>query len=206
MPDEFEELLGFWFPELSTADHARMVRQFEWWFQGGADAGIADRFPRSLDRAASGELDHWSQSPRSRLALIIVLDQFPRSLHRNTPRAFAHDEKALSLALEGIENGQYDALTTPWEQTFFFLPLGHSERLSDVERAVQLAEQLVDRAAPQFRGILEHSVSQARGHRDVIARFGRHPHRNAVLGRQSTPEELEYLASEQLVHTRRPPR
>jgi len=204
--DEFEELLAFWFPELSKVDHARIVRQFEWWFQGGTDSGIGDRFPRLLDRAARGELDDWSQRPRSRLALIIVLDQFSRSLHRDTARAFAQDDRALALALEGIENGHYAALATPWEKTFFFLPLAHSERLAHLERAVALAEELVESAAPQFRRILEHSASQARGHRDVITRFGRHPHRNAALGRASTPDEIDYLARGQLVHTRTPPR
>jgi uncharacterized protein (DUF924 family) len=94
----------------------------------------------------------------------------------------------------------------PWEKTFFFLPLGHSEELAHLEHAVKLAEELAEQAPPELRRILEHSASQARGHRDVIARFGRHPHRNAVLGRGSTPEELEYLASGQLVHTRPLPR
>lgn len=205
-PDEFKQVLGFWFPDLTDADHARMVCQFEWWFRGGADSSIRDGFPTLLDRAAGGALDDWSESPRSRLALIIVLDQFSRSLYRDTPRAFAQDAKALALALEGIEIGHYTALVTPWEKTFFFLPLAHSEQLSHLERAVELAEQLVEQAAPQFRRILHHSASQARGHRDIIARFGRHPHRNPVLGRQSTPEEIDYLASGQLVHTRPPPR
>lgn len=203
--EESEHVLRFWFSELSTADHARMVHQFEWWFRGGADSAIADQFPRLLERATRGELDHWSQWPRPRLALIIVLDQFSRSLYKDTPRAFAQDQKALALALEGIEIGHFTALETPWEKTFFFLPLGHSEELAHLERTVTLAEQLSENAPPELRRILEHSASQARGHRDVIARFGRHPHRNAVLGRQSTPEELDYLASGKLVHTRAPP-
>jgi uncharacterized protein (DUF924 family) len=160
-----------------------MIRQFEWWFRGGADSGIAQRFPLLLERARGGELDHWSQWPRPRLALIIVLDQFSRSLFRDTARAFAQDQKALALALEGIEIGHYAALNTPWEKTFFFLPLGHSEQLCHLERAVTLAEELAGSAPPELRKILEHSASQARGHRDVIARFGRHPHRNAILGR-----------------------
>jgi uncharacterized protein (DUF924 family) len=202
--EESEDVLRFWFPDLSGADHARMVRQFEWWFAGGADCAIAERFSLLLERATRGELDHWSIRPRPRLALIIVLDQFSRSLYRNTARAFAQDQKALALALEGIEVGHFTALETPWEKTFFFLPLGHSEKFSHLERAVTLAEQLAEDAPEKFRKILEHSASQARGHCDVIARFGRHPHRNAVLGRPSTLEELEYLASGQLVHTRRP--
>ena len=179
-----------------------MVRQFEWWFRGGADSAIAERFSALLERATRGELDHWSNWRRPRLALIIVLDQFSRSLCRDTARAFAQDPKALALALEGIEIGHYAGLETPWEKTFFLLPLGHSEELSHLDRAVALAEQLAESAPPDLRRILEHSASQARGHRDVVARFGRHPHRNAVLGRRSTPEELDYLASGQLVHTR----
>ena len=200
--DEPERVLAFWFPDLSDADHARMVRQFEWWFRGGADAAIAERFAPLLERAARGELNHWSAQPRSRLALIIVLDQFPRSLYRDTARAYAQDSKALALALEGIRIGHYAGLQTPWEKTFFLLPLGHSEELAHLERAVALAEELAAAAPPEFRKVLEHSASQARGHRDVIARFGRQPHRNAVLGRQSTADELEYLAHGELVHKR----
>jgi uncharacterized protein (DUF924 family) len=111
-------------------------------------------------------------------------------------------ESALALALEGIEIGHYASLGIPWERTFFFLPLGHSDELGDLEAAVALAEALVRQAPARLRRILEHSAAQARGHRDVIARFGRHPHRNEVLGRQSTPEELAYLAGGQLIHTR----
>src|SRR5262249_54453897 len=144
---------------------------------------------------------NWSQSPRSRLALIIVLDQFSRTIHRGTAQAFAQDPKALGLALEGIDVGHYAALKTSWEKTFFFLPLGHSEELANLKQAVNLAEELVKDARQKHRSMLEFSANQARRHRDVIVRFGRHPHRNEVLGRQSTPEELEYLATGQLVHT-----
>ncbi len=204
--EEFEEILRFWFPDLSSADHAQIAQQFEWWFRGGADGAICERFANLLERATRGDLDQWARQARSRLALIIVLDQFSRSVYRNTARAFAQDPKALKLALEGIEIGHYAALATPWEKTFFFLPLGHSEDFSHVQKAVQLAEELVERAPPELRKILDHSASQARGHRDVIARFGRHPHRNAILERQSTPEEVEYLARGEFVHTREVPR
>jgi uncharacterized protein (DUF924 family) len=199
---EFEDVLRFWFPENLRDDHAAMVRQFEWWFRGGADSVIVERFSGLLERAARGEHDHWSNSSRSRLALIIVLDQFSRSIHRGTARAYEQDPKALDLALQGIEIGHYAALETPWKKTFFFLPLGHSEELAHLEIAVRLAEELVEQGPSEIRRVLEHSASQARGHRDVIARFGRHPHRNAILGRESTPEELAYLAGGQLVHTR----
>jgi uncharacterized protein (DUF924 family) len=198
----FEDVLRFWFPEHLRDDHSVMASQFGWWFGGGADSVIAERFPLLLEEATRGELDHWSHAPKSRLALIIVLDQFSRSVFRGTAQAYAQDQKALALALRGIEIGHYAALETPWEKIFFFLPLGHSEDLTQVEVAVRLAEELVGQAPSELRRILEHSAEQARGHRDVIARFGRHPHRNAVLGRQSTPEELDYLAGGQLVHMR----
>jgi uncharacterized protein (DUF924 family) len=204
--DEFEGVLRFWFPRHLCDDHAVMVRQFRWWFGGGADAVIAARFTGLLERATRGELDDWSRAPHSRLALVIVLDQFPRSVHRGTAQAYAQDTKALTLALEGIAIGHYAALETPWEKTFFFLPLGHAEELAHLDTVVRLADELAGHAPAALRRILEHSAAQARGHRDVIARFGRQPHRNAALGRQSTPEELEYLAHGQLVHMRPLPR
>ncbi|MBW4553319.1 MAG: DUF924 domain-containing protein [Aphanocapsa sp. GSE-SYN-MK-11-07L] len=196
-----EEVLQFWFPSHLGNHHATMVRQFEWWFRGGANAAIAERFSPLLEQATRGELHYWLDQPRSRLALIIVLDQFSRSLYPGTRRAYQQDQQAIALALQGIAIGHYAGLETPWEKTFFFLPLGHSEQLQHVEQAIKLAEDLVEQATLELRRILEHSASQARRHRDVIVRFGRHPHRNAALGRTSTPEELEYLATEQLVHT-----
>jgi uncharacterized protein (DUF924 family) len=122
--EEFEEVLRFWFPQRSNTDHAAMVRQFEWWFRGGADTAIAQRFAPLLERATRAELDGWAHGPRPRLALIIVLDQFSRSLYRGTARAFAQDPKALSLALQGIEVGHYAALETPWGKLFSFYPRG----------------------------------------------------------------------------------
>ena len=106
--------------------------------------------------------------------------------------------------MDGIEIGHYAALDSPWEKTFF-LPLGHFEELKHLETAVKLADDLVEQAPAELCKVLEHSAAQARGHRDVIARFGRHPHRNAVLAHPPTPEELDYLASGQLVHMRPTP-
>lgn len=201
----YDEVLEFWFPEHVVADPLQLVRQMDWWFGGGSNAEVKRRFLPLLDRAAKGDLDDWAKSARSRLALIILLDQFSRSAFAGTPRAFAQDPKALALAIEGIDNGQYAELKSPWEKTFFFMPLGHSEVLANLDRVVRLAEQMVGESPPELRGILEHSASQARAHREVIARFGRHPHRNHVLERTSTAEELAYLGSGNLVHQRRPP-
>ncbi|OKH49286.1 hypothetical protein NIES2101_21380 [Calothrix sp. HK-06] len=197
--------MSFWFPSLPTNDIAAMVRTWEWWFRGGTGAYINEHFILLLEQAACGELDSWSLAPQSRLALLLVLDQFSRTIYKGTSQAFAQDSKACALTLEGIDIGHYAALKTPWEKTFFFLPLGHSEDIENQELAVEFAEQLVLEAPQQYRALLEFSASQARGHRDVIAFFGRHPHRNEVLGRQSTQEELEYFALEQLVHTRSMP-
>jgi uncharacterized protein (DUF924 family) len=197
--DDFEDVLRFWFGD----EPARVdADQLERWFRGGTDAEILRRFRPLHERACHGERDAWSRSARSRLALIVVLDQFSRTLHRGSAEAFAQDAKAQALTLEGLRNGHYAALASPWEKTFFFLPLGHSEDLERQNLAVRLAEELARDAAPEHQALLLHSASQARGHRDVIARFGRHPHRNAALGRESTPEEREYIAKGEFVHTR----
>ncbi|HHP7232305.1 MAG TPA: DUF924 family protein [Xenococcaceae cyanobacterium] len=182
-----------------------MVRRWEWWFRGGANVEIIEHFSPLLEQAIRGELDAWVHQSRSRLALILVLDQFSRSIYPGTAQAFAQDSKACKLTLEGISVGHYEALQTPWEKTFFFLPLGHSEELRNLELAVKLADDLVQEGSQDYRALLEFSTAQARRHRDILTQFGRHPHRNKALERQSTPEELEYLASGQLVHTRSMP-
>jgi uncharacterized protein (DUF924 family) len=197
-----DDILRFWFPSLAGGTPEVMPRQLEWWFRGGADGEINRRFRPLLEQAARGALDGWSAEPRSRLALIIVVDQFPRTIHRGTAEAYALDPKARALTREGIDLGHYAAIESPWEKTFFFLPLGHSEDIRDLEVAVRLADELARDAPAGQRAMLEHSASQARGHRDVIARFGRQPHRNAVLGRTSTSDELEYLERGDLVHLR----
>jgi uncharacterized protein (DUF924 family) len=198
----FEDVLRFWFPYPPNPDLVTIACQWEWWFRGGGDAAIIEHFAPLLELATRGKLATWAQQPRSRLALILVLDQFSRTLHRGTAQAFAQDEKAVALTLEGIDKGHYAALETPWEKTFFFLPLGHSEQLNHLELAVKLADNLVPAAPEPYRAWLTFSADQARRHRDVVAQFGRQPHRNEALGRPSTPEELAYLATGQLVHTR----
>ena len=197
-----DEVLAFWFPLGLARDARSLIRQAEWWFRGGADEEIVRRFSPLLERAERGELDDWSHTARTRLALIIVLDQFSRSLYRGSGRAFSNDPKARSLTFKGLEIGHYAALGATWEKTFFVLPLGHSEQLDDVELAVKLTEELVREAPAEFRTWFEFSANQARGNRDVIARFGRHPHRNQLLGRKSTREELDYLSRGNLVHLR----
>jgi uncharacterized protein (DUF924 family) len=201
-----EEILSYWFPPGYDADAETLRQQTMRWFRGGpeVDEEITGRFAPVLERARRGELDSWADAPRGRLALIIVLDQFSRSVYRGTPIAYAQDPAAQRLALEGIEAGMDRGLTDA-ERLFFMLPLGHSEDLALHERSVRYREEEVADAPPHLRWWHEHNLYQAKGHRDVIARFGRHPHRNEVLGHSSTPEELEYLRDEVPVHKRELP-
>jgi uncharacterized protein (DUF924 family) len=197
-----EEILAFWFPPGLDADEAAHRTQFQFWFGGGANALVTQKYAGLLHAAGCGDLESWADGPRSRLALIIVLDQLSRCVYSGTALAYAHDEKAVALSLDGLERGFYPRLATVWEKTFFILPLGHSEQLAHLERCVALAEALITEAPAHLRAFYEFSASQARGHRDVVARFGRQPHRNILLGRDSTAEERAYLAAGQFVHQR----
>jgi uncharacterized protein (DUF924 family) len=202
-----EEVLSYWFPEgFNEADPQTRRRQGERWMHGGpeVDREITERFGQALEQARRGELDHWAETPRGRLALIVVLDQFSRNVYRGSPLSYAQDEKALELALEGIDAGM-DRELSFMERIFFWMPVGHSEDLALQERSVRHKEEEAADAPPHLRAMAEFGISQARAARDVIARFGRHPHRNEILGRESTPEELEYLRTETPPHLRRPP-
>jgi uncharacterized protein (DUF924 family) len=203
-----EEVLSYWFPEndIFDADQETFGRQLQWWFAGGpeVDTEITERFGEVLEQARRGDLDHWADTPRGRLALIVVLDQFSRNVYRGSPLSYAQDEKALELAVEGIDAGM-DRELSPMERIFFWMPLGHSEDFSLQERVVRHQEEVAANAPPHLRAMAEFGISQAKGARDVIARFGRHPHRNEILGRTSTSEELEYLRTETPPHMRRPP-
>jgi len=202
-----EEVLSYWFPEgFNEADPQTRRRQGERWMHGGpeVDREITERFGQVLEQARRGELDHWAETPRGRLALIIVLDQFSRNVYRGSPLSYAQDEKALELALEGIDAGM-DRELSFMERIFFWMPVSHSEDLALQERSVRHKEEEAADAPPHLRAMAEFGISQARAVRDVIARFGRHPHRNEIFGRTSTPEELEYLRTETPPHMRRPP-
>ena len=155
---------------------------------------MRQRFETTLELADTGACDHWQSDSRSLLALILLLDQFPRNIHRGTPRAFSYDEKALNASLRGIEEGADRALGAV-ERVFFYMPLQHVESLDLQARSVELTALLVDEGPDHAREFLEQSHGYAVSHRDIIARFGRFPHRNAVLGRASTEEERAFLES-----------
>ncbi len=189
-------VLAFWFgAERDDAATAAAQAKLWWHKHPATDRAIAGRFASWLERAAAGELDAWAASPRGRLALILLTDQFPRNIHRDTPQAFAFDPLARAWCIDGLALGM-DAALRPIERVFFYLPLEHSESLPDQDRAVALFETLAAEAArlaPDGRAAFEGFADYARRHRDVIARFGRFPHRNRILGRASTESERAFL-------------
>ena len=175
------DVLSFWFGEPGDGD---FDDKGPWWFKADAelDAEIGRKFMDAYRQAASGGLDHLRETPDGCLALIILLDQFSRNLFRGSAEAFAADAKARELAGYAISQG-YDRDFSRNRKLFTYLPFEHSEDLADQERAVELIGTLDD----------EHLNGYAVQHRDIIAEFGRFPHRNAVLGRESTAAELEFL-------------
>lgn len=203
----WRDVLDFWFPEGRTADVDAETHRKHWFWrmQGGADKAIVARFSKLAARVAQGELDHWADEPEGRLSLIVVLDQFSRSLWRGTPRAFAQDEAALAVAMDGLENGHFQTLATPWFKIAHTQPLGHCEGPDQLERIdllISLREEIASTAPEHLQPIYRSLVKQAEDVRQVIAAFGRHSHRNQTLGRQSTPAEQEYLAKGDFPHLR----
>ncbi len=189
-------VLAYWFgDERDPIDGvAALERRGAMWFYGGAevDREIAARFGAELERARRGELDEWAGTPRDRLALIVLLDQFSRNVFRGTPLAFAQDGAAQRLAVSGLE-ASMDRDLALHERMFFSLPLSHAEDRILQERGLAYAERVLAEAPVAVRPFYDRGVAFARQHHDVVARFGRFPSRNATLGRPSTPEEITYL-------------
>lgn len=180
---EAREVLDFWFGAAESLGSPRI----EWFRKDPAfDAEIRRRFGDLHARAARGELDAWRANAESMLALIVVLDQFSRNIYRRDARAYAQDERARAYAREALMRGD-DLGALPVERQFFYLPFEHSEDVADQERAVELMASL--ESFEETRGL----TAWAEKHCDIIRRFKRFPHRNKILGRTSTPEEVEFL-------------
>lgn len=164
------------------------------WFRGGTaiDREIQQHFEPLMDRAARGELDHWRETPRGCLALVLLLDQFPRNIYRATARAFASDALGLALAKDALERG-FDRALAPAEALFFFMALSHSEHLPDVRRALAGVAEVATRCTRRQQRIARSWQVGTQKHIDVLERFGRYPHRNAALGRESTALEQAFL-------------
>jgi uncharacterized protein (DUF924 family) len=182
----WKEVLEFWF---GAPDSPEFGRPRSPWFVKSAefDAHIRDRFLPTHEAAASGALDAWSERPLAALALAVVLDQFPRNIFRGTPRAFAADARALALARGAVEQ-RFDEVLLPVQRWFFYLPFEHAEDLAAQRESLRLFERLAVDAAGAG------TLTYAMRHYAVIERFGRFPHRNAILARESTPAELAFLA------------
>lgn len=187
-----DDVLGYWFGDLTSAEEVPST--VSRWFKGGpeVDEEIRRRFGEALEPARRGELDLWAGTPHGTLALLILLDQFPRNAYRNDPRAFASDERALQIARAALARGD-DQRVFPVQRTFFYLPFEHSEALEDQRTAVAKIRASYEAAPGPVRELLKETVSYAERHQQVIERFGRFPHRNQLLGRASTPEEQEFL-------------
>jgi uncharacterized protein (DUF924 family) len=195
MDPRIETLLAVWFGPAPDGPEAfeRLVSR---WFVADPehDLALERRFGDLAASAARRELDAWRSTARGRLALILLLDQLPRQLHRGDAAAFAQDAKALELALTGIER-RMDRDLAPLERAFFYMPLQHAESLPIQDFGVSKFKSLraEAQAAPNLAKALAGFASAAREHREIVARFGRFPHRNRALGRKTTPEEAEYL-------------
>lgn len=189
-----ERLLAFWFADAATDDDTA-ARRIETWFGASAafDGACHGSFADWPDRALRGDFDAWRATPRGALALVLALDQLPRNLFRGTARAFAYDEAARTVASAAVERG-FDRAVAPIEASFLYLPFEHAEDAALQERSVALFEALHTRAPASLAAAFASFTDYARRHRDVIARFGRFPHRNAAVGRASTAAEVAWLA------------
>ena len=169
------DVIAFWFEEIQPS---------QWWAKEPSfDALVTQRFLTTHQQASAGELVKWRSTSLGRLAEILVLDQFSRNMYRDTPQSFAYDTMALVLAQEAVNIGA-DKLLTPTQRSFLYMPYMHSESLVIHQQAIELFDQEQ----------MQHNLDFEVRHKNIIEQFGRYPHRNDILGRQSTPQEVAFLA------------
>lgn len=183
----YTDILDFWFLPADQPGHG--ASRSEWWRKDDAfDAAIRERFGAVIDAALDGGMRDWDAAPQGTLARILVLDQFTRNAYRATPKSFAGDALALEAAIQLVDSGAHLRLT-PLQRWFACMPFEHAEDMAMQERSVALFTELANEGS-DFAPALDYALR----HRDVIARYGRFPHRNPILCRDSTPDELAYLA------------
>lgn len=184
MAGEIDEVLEFWFGSEGELGYGEFREE---WFAADPqfDRGIRERFLETYAQARAGRLDRWQEHSRGALALVIVLDQFSRNMFRGTPGMYETDEKALSRAKSAINRG-FDTGLPAFQRWFLYMPFMHSEDRADQRRSVELFQRLSEEVGTDLK-------KYAVGHKETIERFGRFPHRNEILGRESTPEESEFL-------------
>lgn len=191
--DSIDAVLAFWFAELDAAGMcSRAQRQL--WFNppAGTDEAIAQRFAGTVAAALGNRLTAWADTPRGLTALVILLDQFTRNIHRNSPAAFGGDPQALALARLAVREGWHTELPTIY-RVFLCMPFEHAEDLQAQDEGLACFDVLLRECPDSARSTVADFRRYLVAHREVIQRFGRFPHRNAILGRSSTPEELAYL-------------
>lgn len=188
--DKQERILEFWFGDDSLHEVDNMDR----WFTRNTnfDREIESLFADEMKAAGEGAFDDWAKTPRGALALILLIDQFPRNVYRDDARAFAQDERARRVAEMAIDRG-LDQKLNPIERCFMYLPLEHSEDPIAQNRSVGLFTELLEVASTEEKEALTEALQYAIRHKEIIERFGRFPHRNEVLGRDSTKEETAFL-------------
>ena len=188
------QVLEFWLGAAQPTDASALTRQSMWFTKSDAlDAEIRSRFGAWVEAARAGRLDGWAETAHGRLALVVLLDQFSRNAWRGQPEGFAGDAQALVLALQALENGHWEAVP-PLAQFFLAMPVEHAEDPTMQARSVALFTHLAAQATPATQPVLRSALEFAHKHQKVIARFGRFPHRNAALGRDSTAEEKAFVA------------
>ncbi len=192
--NDFHSIIEFWFGSSLSQKTTIEAKSPLWWKKSSeTDAEILTRFEVDLIRFNKGELEHWKTSAEGWLALIILSDQFPRNMYRDSAKAFAYDELALALCLEGIERN-LDTQLNSLQRVFFYLPLEHAESRAMQERSVMMQAQLLDSIDDSLKKAFQGFYNYALAHQKVIEEFDRFPHRNRILGRHSSGAELAYLA------------
>ena len=187
-------MISFWFGSLDAEGMPDAEHKARWWKKDpDFDGDICMKFLEDHRAVKSGEREDWLADARGRLGYVIVLDQFSRNMFRGTPDMFSSDPQAVATAHEGIDCGDDEDLL-PVERVFLYMPLMHSEDLADQDRCVSLFSALVSEAESGMQELFDAQLKYSKQHRDIIKRFGRFPHRNEVLGRDSTDEEKSFLS------------
>jgi uncharacterized protein (DUF924 family) len=190
----FVPVLQFWFGDVDELGRSDVLHSRRWFMKDEAfDREIAAKFGETYADVRAHLREAWLDDPRGRVAYVIVLDQFPRNMFRGTARMFEADKQALAAAIEGVARHDDTELNVN-ERSFLYMPYMHSEDIDMQERSVALFTELAAHAPSELRGSMVAAVQYAERHREIIARYGRFPHRNTVLGRESTPEEIAFLA------------
>jgi uncharacterized protein (DUF924 family) len=191
--DQAQQIHDYWFGSADDWQQVLKDNGQRWFGSGEAmDSEIRSGFATTLDSAQRGEMDEWQDSIIGIMALVLLLDQFPRHIHRGNAQAFAYDSLSLKACLRGIERG-IDSAMSPVQHVFFYLPLQHAEDLQVQTRSIEMMELRTGQCSEDFKAFMANSLDYARQHHAIIQRFGRFPHRNQILDRANTEEEQKFL-------------